>query len=73
MLWTALFMLGYVLSGTGTAFIVLNSVRSVMSSDIDARDADLGLMLWTLFGAALLWPLALVFDAYYRKAKMLVD
>lgn len=73
MLWPALFVLGYLVSGTGSAFIVLNSLRAAMGFDSDPENADLGIMLWLLLGAGLLWPLALVFDALYRRAKFLVD
>ena len=74
MLFSMLFLVGYVLGTIGTAFIVAPSIQRVMGFDAEPQHADpdssadaLMIVIVTVAGTALMWPVLMPLYAVVRR------
>lgn len=77
MLYAVLFLFGYLLGLVGTVFVVLDPIRRVMGFDTQPRHAEyesredaLFVVIATVVGVALLWPV--VMPLYYLARRKFV-
>lgn len=73
MLYAVLFLFGYLLGLVGTVFVVLDPIRRVMGFDTQPRHAEyesredaLFVVIATVVGVALLWPVVMPLYAVIR-------